>query len=210
MLLAEERPGGVLDYRKPEPARSLDHIVTEQLPAVRDFAPDLVALRAGGADLLSPGGDPDVLAERLEDAVAELAASARTVLLFTGIDPRPLAALRHVRARSATYTAHVRAIADRHDCPVADLWSLRALCESRSWDQGRGGPQLSALGHRHVAAAAARALGLRHTVSDAELVRATDSAQAAVRRQEGAWLREYLAPWLGRRAGPRRGSGTCP
>ncbi|MDI3422951.1 SGNH/GDSL hydrolase family protein [Streptomyces luteolus] len=209
VLLAEERPDGVLRYRKAAPGRSLDHIVAEQLTAVREFAPDLVALRAGGLDLLRPDADPDALAERLETAVAELCAPARTVLLFTGIDPRPLPVPRHARAKAATYTAHLRAIADRHGCPVADLWSLRALRESRAWDEG--GLRLSDLGHRQIAAEAARALGLHHTVSDGELVRTTaDGSRTELRRPDTAWLRDYLAPWLARPPRPRTGPRAAP
>ncbi|MHC0433264.1 SGNH/GDSL hydrolase family protein [Streptomyces sp. O3] len=209
VLLAEERPDGVLHYRKPFPGRSLDHIVAEQFSAVRKFAPDLVALHAGGRDLLRPDGDPDALAQRMETAVVELRAPARTVLLFTGTDPRPLPVLRHARAKAATYTAHVRGIADRHGCPVADLWSLRALRERRAWDEG--GLRLSELGHRYIAAEAAWALGLRHAFSDGELVRTgPDGSRFELRRPDTPWLREYLAPWLSRPPGPRTGPRTGP
>jgi len=34
--------------------------------------------------------------------------------------------LRHLRGKIATFTAHVRSIADRYDCPVLDLWSLKS------------------------------------------------------------------------------------
>ncbi|MFI9612442.1 SGNH/GDSL hydrolase family protein [Streptomyces sp. NPDC052023] len=196
VLLAEERPEGLLHYLKPARGRFLDQTGAEQLAVVRESAPDLVSLCAGNADLLLPGSDPDTLAERTEEAVGELCAHAGTVLLFTGFDARAIPGLRHLRGKAAMYTAHVRAIADRHGCPVVDLWSLRALHDRRAWDGG--GLCLSQAGHRQVAAQAARVLGLRYTASEGRLVRGPGASPSRLRRQGTGWLREYYAPWLAR------------
>ncbi|CAM5723686.1 GDSL-type esterase/lipase family protein [Streptomyces fumanus] len=196
VLLAEERPDGVLHYRRPARGRFRDRAGAEQLAVVRRYPPDLVSFSAGNADLLLAGGDPDAVAERTEEAVAELSAHAGTVLLFTGVDPRALPGLRHLRGRTATYTAHVRAIADRFHCPVVDLWSLRALQEHRAWEDGA--LCLSPAGHRQVAAQAARVLGLRSTASEGRLLREPGTSLSRLRRSGAEWLRDYHAPWLAR------------
>lgn len=117
--------------------RLLDQIVEEQVPRAKELAPDLVSFCAGGNDIIRPGTDPDDVAERFERAVAELTRSVGTVLVTTGFDTRGVPVLRHLRGKIATYTAHVRSIADRYDCPVLDLWSLRSVQDRRAWDGDR-------------------------------------------------------------------------
>lgn len=138
--------------------RLLDQIVEEQVPRAKELAPDLVSFCAGGNDIIRPGTDPDDVAERFERAVAELTEAVGTVMVTTGFDTRGIPVLRHLRGKIATYTAHVRAIADRYDCPVLDLWSLRSVQDRRAWDDDR--LHLSPEGHTRVALRAAQVLGL--------------------------------------------------
>lgn len=146
VLLSDRRAEG--DFRYANLAvrgRLLDQIIAEQVPRARELAPDLVTFCAGGNDILRPGSDPDAVAERYEAAVADLRETVGTVLLCTGFDTRGVPVLRHLRGKIATYTAHVRAIADRHDCPVLDLWSLKSVQDRRAWSDDR--LHLSADGH---------------------------------------------------------------
>lgn len=138
--------------------RLLDQIVEEQVPRAKELAPDLVSFCAGGNDIIRPGTDPDDVAERFERAVADLTRSVGTVMVTTGFDTRGVPVLRHLRGKIATYTAHVRSIADRYDCPVLDLWSLRSVQDRRAWDDDR--LHLSPEGHTRVALRAAQVLGL--------------------------------------------------
>lgn len=128
------------------------------MPRAKKLAPDLVSFCAGGNDIIRPGTDPDDVAERFERAVAELTESVGTVMVTTGFDTRGVPVLRHLRGKIATYTAHVRSIADRYDCPVLDLWSLRSVQDRRAWDDDR--LHLSPEGHTRVALRAAQVLGL--------------------------------------------------
>ncbi len=198
-LLAERQPPGGFRYANlAVRGRLLDRIVAEQVPEVRRVRPDLVTFCAGGNDILRPGSDPDEVAERFEAAVLDLRRSAGTVLICTGFDTRALPVLKHLRGRIATYNGHLRAIADRNDCAVADLWSLRAMHDRRAWSEDR--LHLSPEGHQRVALLAARALGVpvdedpdapwpaRHTPTAAEL-----------RRENVQWARSHLLPWVGRR-----------
>ncbi|MFG3306746.1 SGNH/GDSL hydrolase family protein [Streptomyces wuyuanensis] len=178
--------------------RLLDQIVEEQVPRARELAPALVTFCAGGNDIIRPGSDPDDVAERFERAVAELAASVGTVMVTTGFDTRGVPVLRHLRGKIATYTAHVRAIADRYDCPVLDLWSLKSVQDRRAWDGDR--LHLSPEGHTRVALRAAQVLGLDVPADpDQPWPPLPPRGSLEVRRDNIQWAREHLVPWIGRR-----------
>ncbi|MEV6670418.1 SGNH/GDSL hydrolase family protein [Streptomyces sp. NPDC051162] len=178
--------------------RLLDQIVEEQVPRAKELSPELVTFCAGGNDILRPGSDPDDVAARYEAAVADLAGSVGTVLLCTGFDTRGIPVLRHLRGKIATYTAHVRAIADRHDCPVLDLWSLRSVQDRRAWSDDR--LHLSPDGHTRVALRAAQVLGLEVPADpDQAWPDEGQRSPAEVRRDNIHWAREHLVPWIGRR-----------
>ena len=178
--------------------RLLDQIVEEQVPRAKELAPDLVSFCAGGNDIIRPGTDPDDVAERFERAVAELTGAVGTVMVTTGFDTRGVPVLRHLRGKIATYTAHVRSIADRYDCPVLDLWSLRSVQDRRAWDDDR--LHLSPEGHTRVALRAAQVLGLDvPTDPDQEWPPQAQRGTLEVRRDDIHWAREFLVPWIGRR-----------
>lgn len=198
VLLSDRRPEH--DFRYANLAvrgRLLDQIVEEQVPRAVELAPDLVTFCAGGNDILRPGSDPDDVAERYEAAVARLTGTVGTVVLCTGFDTRGIPVLRHLRGKIATYTAHVRAIADRYDSPVLDLWSLRSVQDRRAWDADR--LHLSPEGHTRVALRAAQVLGLEVPADpDQAWPPERFRAPAEIRRDNIQWAREYLVPWIGR------------
>ncbi|WP_326653929.1 MULTISPECIES: SGNH/GDSL hydrolase family protein [unclassified Streptomyces] len=178
--------------------RLLDQIVEEQVPRAKELAPDLVTFCAGGNDIIRPGSNPDDVAERFERAVADLTSSVGTVMVTTGFDTRGVPVLRHLRGKIATYTAHVRAIADRYDCPVLDLWSLKSIQERRAWDADR--LHLSPEGHTRVALRAAQVLGLEVPADpDQAWPPLPPRGPFEVRRDDINWAREHLVPWIGRR-----------
>ncbi|MER6121091.1 SGNH/GDSL hydrolase family protein [Streptomyces sp. A0642] len=190
--------------------RLLDQIVAEQVPRAKRLAPDLVSFCAGGNDIIRPGSDPDDVAERFERAVADLTRSVGTVMVTTGFDTRDVPVLRHLRGKIATYTAHVRSIADRYDCPVLDLWSLRSVQDRRAWDNDR--LHLSPEGHTRVALRAAQVLGL-DVPADPDQVWPPQAQRGTleVRRDDILWAREYLVPWIGRRLrGESSGDHVAP
>ncbi|MEU9041691.1 MULTISPECIES: SGNH/GDSL hydrolase family protein [unclassified Kitasatospora] len=198
-LLAAGRPPGAFRYANlAVRGRLLDQIAAEQVPQVRRLQPDLVTFCAGGNDILRPGSDPDEVAERFEAAVVQLVESAGTVLICTGFDTREVPLLKHLRGKIATYNGHMRAVADRNGCKVADLWSLRAVQDRRAWSEDR--LHLSGDGHQRVALLAARSLGLA-TEQDPEAPwpDAPALTPADQRRENLQWAREYLIPWVGRR-----------
>ncbi|MFI1094249.1 SGNH/GDSL hydrolase family protein [Streptomyces sp. NPDC020917] len=196
---AAEGPPGEFRYANlAVRGRLLDQIVAEQVPRAVELAPDLVTFCAGGNDILRPGTDPDVIAERFEAAVADLTAAVGTVLVCTGFDTRGVPVLRHLRGKIATYTAHVRAIADRYDCPVLDLWSLRAVQDRRAWSEDR--LHLSPEGHTRIALRAGQVLGLEVPADpDEPWPPQSQRLPSEVRRENIQWAREHLVPWIGRR-----------
>ena len=205
-------------------------VAAEQVPVAIAMASDLVSIAAGGNDLLRPRADPDALAEVFGTAVAELRAAGSQVLVFTGFDPRAFPLVRLIRGKVAAYNMHLRAIADRHDCHLVDLWSMRVLDDPREWSQDR--LHLNPDGHRRVALRACEVMGVGVDEDWREplpprlrpeevLTKTTSRSRAAAlsssagwlkaRRLDARWAREYAVPWVGRRLrGVSSGDGIPP
>jgi lysophospholipase L1-like esterase len=196
----------------------LGEVLDEQVPAAIAMAPDLVSLAAGGNDLLRPRTDPDDLAVTFETAVTALRATGARVMVFTGFDPKAFPVLRLIRGKSAVLTMHIREIASRHGCLLADLWTMRVLTDRRLWTPDR--LHLTPEGHRRVALLACEAAG---QVAPADWraplavtpVRPGLAGQAAVwlgaRWTDVAWVFEHAAPYLSRRVhGVSSGDGLVP
>ena len=187
--------------------RLLRQIVAEQVPAAVALSPGLVSIAGGGNDIIRPGGDPDTLAELLDAAVARLRATGCRVLLFTGADLVGFPVMRLLRGRIAAYNMHLRSIADERGCDLVDLWSMRFLRELSAWSPDR--LHLTSASHQRVALRTAEVLGLpvdedwRDDLPLSPLSPWRPSAGRddwlAARRQDARWVREYLAPWVGRR-----------
>jgi len=226
--LAAQRPG----FRYANLAirgKLLGQVVAEQVPRAAELAPDLVSLAAGGNDILR-GHDVDELAAAFEPAVARLQAAGCRVVIFTGFDPRMFPVIRLLRGRIAAYNMHLRGIADAYGCDLVDLWSLRALKDTRAWSPDR--LHLTTEGHRHVARRACEVLGIpvpepgqlpvppaapasanrtRANGVPANRALAKRAPWLAARRQDARWAREYAGPWMRRRlTGTSSGAGLPP
>ena len=204
------------------------HVLEEQVEPAVTMSPDLVSVAAGGNDILR-GSDVDELAAQFDPAVAALQAVGCRVLIFTGFDPRAFPLVRLIRGKVAAYNMHLRAVADRHDCYLVDLWSMRVLDDPREWSQDR--LHLSPDGHRRVALRACEVMGVSvdedwrdplppRIDEDAMLAKAAKSRAArlshttdwlAARRLDARWAREYAVPWFSRRLrGVSSGDGIPP
>ncbi|GAA2588070.1 SGNH/GDSL hydrolase family protein [Actinomadura fulvescens] len=190
----------------------LRQIVEEQVPRAIDLRPDLVTFCAGGNDMIRPGADPDALAVEFDGAVRRLRATGARVLVFTGFDPRGLRSGGRIRGKAAIYNMHLRAIADRRDCVVVDLWPMMSVFnDPRAWYEDR--LHLSPEGHRRMALRVAEALGLPVPGDWREPwpVPETAADWLTMRREDIYWARTYLLPWIGRRAtGRSSGDGRGP
>ncbi|WHT19905.1 SGNH/GDSL hydrolase family protein [Crossiella sp. CA-258035] len=188
----------------------LGQIIDEQLPVAVALQPELVTFCAGGNDILRPGSDPDALAVQFEAATAQLRKAGADVVICTGFDTKDVPIMRRVRGKVATYNAHLRAIADRHNCYVVDLWSMTVLHDPRAWSEDR--LHLSPEGHERVALRACAELGIPVTADWSEPWPVADPADwLTLRRADLKWARQHFVPWLGRRlAGRSSADGIEP
>nr|WP_233515158.1 SGNH/GDSL hydrolase family protein [Marinitenerispora sediminis] len=214
--LAEHLGADLPDFRYANLAvrgRRMRHIFGEQLERTLRYRPDLVTVHAGGNDVLRPSTDLDVLAAEYERGVRRLRAAGIRVVILSGHDTGWIPVLRVYRGRIAVFSMHLRAIAERNGCDIVDLWSMSALNDPRAWSEDR--LHFNGTGHRIVAARIAELLG--HPLGGPEEWRCPWTAPAVplpriLRRRENArWAREYLVPWLSRRAlGRSSGDGRHP
>jgi len=190
--------------------RRLRQVVGEQVSAAAGMAPDLVSIAAGGNDLLLPRADPDALAQTFDSAVARLRAAGSEVLIFTGFDVRHFPVLRLLGGKIAAYNGHLRVIAERRQCHLADLWAMRPLRDDRAWSADR--LHLSPDGHRRVALLVSELMGAPVTADWRDQwppIVATD--WVTKRRTDIRWARSHAAPWVGRRIrGASSGDGVAP
>lgn len=178
--------------------RLLQQILDEQVDAALELRPDLISISAGGNDIIRPGTDPDEVATRLEAGVARLRRDGATVVLLTGPDIGGTPVLGRLRGKVAIYNENVRAVAQAHDAVVADMWALRELTDPRMWAPDR--LHFSPIGHQAIARMVLTALNVEHDlepyVADPLPVRPWRQA----RTEDIGWAREYLVPWVLRRA----------
>lgn len=172
-------------------------IVADQIEPAVALHPDLVSICAGGNDVIRPGTDPDQIAAQLEDAVARLSSTGAAVILFTGIDTGFTPVFRPFRGKVAIYNENVRAIADRHDCIVADQWSLKVVQDPRFFDDDR--LHYNALGHHEVARMVLRALNVPNDLQAMQPDPLPLRSWREARAEDLGWAREHLVPWVLRR-----------
>ncbi|TNY34953.1 SGNH/GDSL hydrolase family protein [Thermomonospora catenispora] len=189
----------------------LRQIVADQVPRAVEMRPDLVTFCGGGNDMLRPGADPDALAVMFDEAVQRLRGTGARVVIFTGFDPQWLRAGRRIRGKAATYSMHLRAIADRRGCLLVDLWPRSVLYDPRAWHEDR--LHLSSEGHRRLALLVCERLGVPVEGDWREPWPAPVAARSwhEQRREDLYWARTYFLPWIQRRIqGRSSGDGRPP
>ncbi|EAR23643.1 hypothetical protein A20C1_02651 [marine actinobacterium PHSC20C1] len=177
--------------------RLLNQVHEEQVEPALELKPDLISVSAGGNDIIRPGSDPDEVAHRVEALVAELRRDDATVVLFTGPDIGMTPVLNRMRGKVAIYNENLRAIAQRHDAVVADMWSLQELADPRMWAPDR--LHFSPIGHHTVARMVLSSLNVANDLEPfrPELLPPRRWRQARV--DDMGWAREHLMPWVLRR-----------
>lgn len=177
--------------------RLLEQIVQEQIEPALALRPDLVTISAGGNDIIRPGTDPDVVAEKLDLTVSRLRSDGATVVLFNGPDIGMTPVLRRIRGKVAIYNENLRTVAQRHDAVVADMWSLRELQDPRMWAPDR--LHFSPIGHNTIARMVLDSLGVENDLEPFEPEPLPLVKWRQARVDDFGWAKEYLVPWVVRR-----------
>lgn len=193
-------------------SRRIADVVDEQIPAAIALGADLAAVLVGANDLVRAGARPALLARRLGEGLERLRASGCEVLVVTPFHPRRRLVRLALGERFDAFNAELAPLAESMGAHVLDARRLAWLGASGAWADDR--VHLSASGHRALAYAAARVLGVPDAGALAGLDAALhddDGEEAAPRSSTAVWLRRHAAPWALRRlAGRTAGDGRAP
>lgn len=186
-------------------------IADEQVDTAVALDGALISLAGGLNDVLRPRCDVGAVCAVFEQAAAKLAAGGGHLVLFRSTDPtRRLRSSARLMPRIERLVEFVDTVGARHDATVVDLFTARVFDDPRMWADDR--LHLSTEGHRRVAEATARALGLPGDDDwRAPLPAAAPRTWGDRRRADARWARTHLGPWLARRAtGRSSGDGRAP
>ena len=120
-----------------------------------------------------------------------------TVVVFTAVDTEFTPVFRGIRGKVAIYNENIRAIADAHDCVVADQWGLKEVQDMRFFDDDR--LHYNALGHHEVARMVLRSLNVPNDLQPRQPEALAATTWRAAREKDLVWARSYLVPWVLRR-----------
>ena len=177
--------------------RLIQQIIDEQVEPTLELRPDLITISAGGNDVIRPRTDPDEISARFEYAIERLTRDRATVVIFTGVDVGFSPVFRGIRGKVAIYNENLRAIAQKHDCVVADQWALAEIQDQRMWAPDR--LHLNALGHHTVARMVLSALNVQNDLEPMRPEPLPAGTWRQARVEDLSWAREHLVPWVLRR-----------
>ncbi len=179
-------------------------IRAEQLAPALAMQPDLATVVAGMNDLLRGKFDAGAIADDIGAMQQALVARGCVVLTFTIPDisrrlaPAPIA--RVLSARTHALDAEIRRVSAASGAILVDLALHDLASDPRMWSRDR--LHANAEGHARTAAALAQALDLPGT-DDSWFAAPPTTPRAPLRTRVAddlRWTRDYLAPWLWRRA----------
>jgi lysophospholipase L1-like esterase len=204
--------GGLLYANLAVRGRRAREVRAEQLEQALALRPDLAAVVAGTNDILRARFDAEAVAHDLEMMQAALVRAGATVVSFTLPDlggVMPMA--RPLRGRIVRFAQALAEASARSGAILVDLVANPVASDPRLWSEDR--LHANALGHARIAEALAHALGLPGASTDwmAPLPGRQPRRLSVALRDELAWGRRYLVPWLVRRArGRSSGDGRSP
>jgi phosphatidylinositol alpha 1,6-mannosyltransferase len=192
-------------------SRKVRDVIDVQLPQAAGLGADLVSVLIGANDLVGRRADPEALARDLGAAVSRLRSTGCDVLLVTPFLPRR-PATRFFTRRFHVYNAKLRELAEATGSMLLDVDLRPELVDDERWAEDR--VHLNAAGHRGIAYAAARVLGVQDASVLGELERAVHEQEDEPGRTavgDAEWLLRHAVPWLRRRlAGRAAGDGRAP
>ncbi len=160
--------------------------------------PDLATVVAGINDIIRPRADLDSSLVHMDEMLTALCAAGGTVVTATFPDVSPINPVaRLARKRLHYFNAGVRDIAAKHGALLVEAEDF-PLADRRMWCDDR--LHLSPEGHRGLASATARTLGLAHDLAlPAPLPTAVTRLRRERFREEVRWTQTFLLPWIKRR-----------
>jgi len=179
--------------------RRTRRILDEQLEAALAMRPDLVTLFSGTNDVVARRFDPAAVAADIETMHDALIGSGATLLTFTLPDLTPVMPMgRFVSSRVAVLNDALREVSSRSGAILVDFAANPVASDPRLWSADR--LHANSAGHTRVAAALAHALDLPGTDGSwAEpLPEMPNRSWLRRLRDEFAWIRAYLLPWIWR------------
>ncbi|NLU73450.1 SGNH/GDSL hydrolase family protein [Streptomyces sp. HNM0575] len=203
-------PGGGFRYANlAVRGKLIAQIAADQVDAAAAMNADLVTLVGGLNDTLRPRCDMGRVLGVLEECVEKLAPSCgRLVLMRSPGRNGPV--LERYRGRMERLFGFIDELAERHGALVVDLYAAPSLADPRMWADDR--LHLTDEGHQRVAEAVWQGLG-HPAASDwrAPLAPSPLPSWPARRRADLRFVRQHLAPWVGRRlTGRSSGDGRTP
>jgi lysophospholipase L1-like esterase len=208
--IARTQESGLLYANLGVRGKTTREIRDQQLRPALAMRPDLVTLFSGTNDVVSRRFDPEAVAGDLEEMMTTIRSSGAVLLTFTMPDLVPVMPLaRRLAPRLEVLNAAIRAAAERAGALLVDFAEHPVASDARLWSPDR--LHANASGHARIAAALAEALGLPQADDSWREPLPPEYPRSATRRlrDEIAWSRTYLFPWLlrhalGRSSGDRR------
>jgi phosphatidylinositol alpha 1,6-mannosyltransferase len=192
-------------------SRKVRDAIDVQLPQAAALEADLVSVLIGANDLVGRRADPEGLARELGAAVSRLRSTGCDVLLVTPFLPRR-PATRYFTRRFAIFNARLRDIAAATGSMLLDVAARPELVDDERWAEDR--VHLNSAGHRGIAYAAARVLGMPDASTLGELEHAVHDQEeelALTAVGDAEWIVRHAAPWALRRLrGRAAGDGREP
>ncbi len=177
--------------------KKMNQILTEQIDVAVAMKPTLVTIYSGINDILRPKVDIDAMMARYSDGLAKLAATGARVLVFTGFDASTSKIFTSIRGRTAIYNELLREVAQSHGAELVDYWRFREYNDWRLWGIDR--MHMSTAGHINMANRVLEQLGETVRIPAPDLPAIPVRTTAETLKDNAAWTREYVGPWVGRR-----------
>lgn len=177
--------------------KKMGQILAEQIDVAAAMNPTLVTIYAGINDILRPKVDIDAMIASYSEGIAKLRATGARVLIFTGFDASSSKVFASIRGRTAIYNELVREVADQHGAELVDYWRFSEYDDWRLWGIDR--MHMSTPGHINMANRVLETLGetVRIPVPDLPAIPVKTTAETV--KDNAAWAKEYVGPWVGRR-----------
>ncbi|MGH2805650.1 MAG: SGNH/GDSL hydrolase family protein [Actinomycetota bacterium] len=167
----------------------------QQLGPALELEPDLATVVAGINDIIRPRTDLDAALVHMDEMLRDLRATGATVVTATFPDVSPINPVaRLARRRLQHFNDGLRIMASKSGALLVEAEDFPILADRSMWCDDR--LHLSPEGHRGLARATARTLGLSDT-GDAPV--ASIGADRRRITEELRWARTFLVPWIHRR-----------